>query len=585
MKNVNRKHVIIALTMLMAGVLLGKFIFQNNQHEKQQTDKVSQVWTCSMHPQIRQDEPGKCPICGMDLIPLQRNDEPAASPFIHAMTPEAVALANIQTAVVGHNTAESEVSLTGRVLVNEQNIAVIAADFSGRIEQLHVNFTGQEVKKGQVIAGIYSPELLTAQRELLEAKKNKDLNPLLYQAAKDKLRLWKLSEHQISKIEQTGAPITTINLISQKSGIVLNRYVAVGDYVSKGAVLMDIADLSKVWVVFDAYESDLAAVAIGQKIAFSVAAFPGKEFNATVSFIEPAINPQTRTLAIRAEAENPRQELKPEMFAKGTLKSSGVKRENVLTIPRTAVLWTGKRSIVYVKVNGLDYPAFEMREVTLGSRMGEQYVIENGLVAGEEVVVNGAFSIDAAAQINGNYSMMNKPKDARLAAPAKFKEQLTGLIKEYFEVKNALVNDDFKLAQNHAKKMQESLKNIDMSLLDKPAHDLWMPIQDELSIQLRDFVAAKNIEIQRMHFEMISMNAITISENFGLTLDKVYKAFCPMAFDDKGAYWLSESAVIRNPYFGASMLKCGSVTDVIEKDKPVYQKAPTKTPQPDAHQH
>jgi membrane fusion protein, copper/silver efflux system len=474
--------------------------------------------------------------------------------------------------------------LTGRVQADEQHLAVITADYSGRIENLAVNFTGQQVNKGQVIATIYSPELVTAQRELLEARKTREANPSLYEAAIEKLRLWKLTDNQIQKIEQSEEPITKFNVLAHKSGIVINRYVSTGDYIGRGDVLFDIADLSRVWILFDTYETDLAAISQGDKISFTVAAYPGKEFTATVSFIDPVINPQTRTLTVRAEAPNSNRELKPEMFVRGTVKAGTQRKESGIAVPRTAVLWTGKRSIVYVKVPDVDYPAFEMREVVLGPRIGESYFIESGLSLGEEVVVNGAFSIDAAAQLNGNYSMMNRPVDVRIDVPVKFREQLTNVAKAYFDVKNALIESDFSKAQTAAKQTQQQLSKVDMDLVSGEVHNQWMQKQNGLSKHLSAFVKAKDIDEQRTHFEPISNILIEIAETYRLTIDRVYKAYCPMALDDEGAHWLSEFEAIKNPYFGDAMLRCGEVKDVIEKDKPVYKDKQPQT-QVEGHRH
>jgi membrane fusion protein, copper/silver efflux system len=600
MKNYNIKKYGIGVLILAAGIFIGRIIIPSNhppsnhhQSDHHQSDHHTitpsnhqEVWTCSMHPQIRQNEPGQCPLCGMDLIPLRQNGAAQTSPFIHTMTEEAIALANVQTLRVGNvkETTQREIQLTGRVQADEQNLAVITADYSGRIENLAINFTGQQMNKGQVIATIYSSEIVTAQRELLEARKTKETNPALYEAAIEKLRLWKLSDSQIQKIEQSGEPITKFNILAHKSGIVINRYVSTGDYIGRGDVLFDVADLSRVWVLFDAYETDFAAISQGDKILFSVAAYPGKEFTATVSFIDPVINPQTRTVSVRAEAPNPNRELKPEMFVRGTVKAGNQKKESGITVPRTAVLWTGKRSIVYVKVPDVDYPAFEMREVVLGPRIGDSYIIESGLTAGEEVVVNGAFSIDAAAQLNGNYSMMNRPVDLRIEVPVKFREQLTNVAKAYFEVKNALIESNFSKTQTAAKQMQQQLSKVDKALVSGEVHHQWMQKQKDLSKHLSAFVKAKDIEEQRTHFEPISNIIIEIAETYRLTINRVYKAYCPMALDDEGAHWLSEFEAIKNPYFGDAMLRCGEVKSVIEKDKPVYR---DKQPQAkaDGHKH
>lgn len=571
--------------VLIAGLFLGWLLFKSGTktaHDHWQEQSNETTYTCSMHPQIRQNEPGKCPICGMDLIPVtQKSDKEKSSPFVHTMSSEAIALANVLTQKVKTVLPEHEIYLTGKVAVNEQRIAVITANYSGRIEKLFVDFTGQTVHKGQKLATIYSPELITAQKELIEASKFKDINVALYNAVKEKLRLWKITESQIAEIENSGAILTEFDVYSDKSGIIIKRVISVGDYVSKGSVLFDIADLSNLWVFLDAYESDLPFLKIGHKISFTVSAVPGKEFTSSISFIDPLINPQTRTASVRAEINNPQLLLKPEMFIKGRIKASLNLKEKSLVIPNTSLLWTGKRSVVYVKVQDSEFPAFEMREITLGASLGNYYIVESGLIEGEEIVTNGVFAIDAAAQLSGNYSMMNKAVDNTIAVPEKFTDQFTDFVKQYFELKNSLVLSNYKLAQANAKKLESALNKIEINLLDDDAHNNWMQHHSALKKQLDQFVQSLDIDKQRKVFAQLSNQLIETLEIFGLKLEPVFVTYCPMAMNDKGAYWLSEFEEIKNPYFGDSMLNCGEVKKKIR----TKEKQETKPIKPQGHQH
>jgi len=262
------------------------------------------------------------------------------------------------------------------------------------------------VHKGQTLALVYSPELITAQQELLEVAKTKQLQPDLYDAAKAKLRRWMLSESQISNIEKSGTIQNTIEIKSNSTGIVTARRVNAGDYISQGSVLYDISDLSTVWILFDAYESDLSALSLGSAISFTVQALPNTNFTGKITFIDPSIDPVNRVSKVRVEINNKDAKLKPEMFVTGNVKANLAKYENSIIIPRTAVLWTGKRSVVYVK-QGTDEPIFKMREITLGQMLGSSYVVVDGLKEGEEIVTQGTFSVDAAAQLDGKPSMMN----------------------------------------------------------------------------------------------------------------------------------------------------------------------------------
>jgi membrane fusion protein, copper/silver efflux system len=398
--------------LLTGGILIGWLFFHSSRKSDiksgQLTETVkSTIWTCAMHPQIRMSEPGKCPICGMDLIPLAQSSTTSIDPSAVHLSKEAAELANVLTSVVTKQKPIKEVRLYGKVQADERLFQSQVAHVPGRIERLAINFTGEPVNKGQLLAEIYSPELITAQQELLETVKTKQLQPELYEASKEKLRQWKLTDDQIAKIENSGVIQNNFEVLSNTSGTVTARRVNTGDHVSQGTVLFDIADLSKVWIMFDAYESDLQFLHIGEKLSFNLQALPGTDFTGNIIFIDPVIDPVTRVAKVRVETGNQSGKLKPEMFATGIASSTLAEYTDNVVIPKSAVLWTGKRSIVYVKQPGSEEPVFKIREVELGPMLGESYVIVNGLSEGEEIVTSGTFSVDAAAQLEGKPSMMN----------------------------------------------------------------------------------------------------------------------------------------------------------------------------------
>jgi len=420
--NTSVRYSLVAL----GGLLLGWIFFHSSNNTDVKETKVEQatkktIWTCSMDPQIHLDHSGKCPICGMDLIPLVQNTILADSNAVH-FTKESAELANVQTSVVSRQKPIQEVRLYGKVQADERLLQNQVSHISGRIEKLYVNFTGEMVHKGQTLALVYSPELITAQQELLEVAKTKQLQPDLYDAAKAKLRQWMLSESQISNIEKSGTIQNTIEIKSNSTGIVTARRVNAGDYISQGSVLYDISDLSSVWVLFDAYESDLPALSIGSAISFTVQALPNTNFTGKITFIDPSIDPVNRVSKVRVEITNKDAKLKPEMFVTGNVKANLAKYENSIIIPRTAVLWTGKRSVVYVK-QGTDEAIFKMREITLGQMLGSSYVVVDGLKEGEEIVTQGTFSVDAAAQLDGKPSMMNSDENKQ-AKPTEMKDMI-----------------------------------------------------------------------------------------------------------------------------------------------------------------
>jgi Cu(I)/Ag(I) efflux system membrane fusion protein len=398
--------------ILIAGIFLGWLLFHPSQLKEEKHDHSGEVakgtiWTCAMHPQIRMEQPGKCPICGMDLISLVKNGATAIDPSAIQLSKESAQLANVLTSIVTRQKPVKEVRLYGKVQADERLLQSQVAHVPGRIDLLAINFTGETVAKGQELAVIYSPELITAQQELIETIKIKQIEPELYEASKEKLRQWKLTDYQISKIESSGAVQSSFEVVSNTSGTVIDRFVNTGDHVSEGTILFKIADLSKVWVMFDAYESDLQFMQKGEKVKFTLQAFPGTAFTGNIVFIDPVIDPVTRVAKVRVEADNHSGRLKPEMFASGIVSTSLKEYQNNIVIPKSAVLWTGKRSIVYVKQPGTNEPAFKIREIGLGPMLGESYVVTDGLEEGEEIVTNGTFSVDAAAQLEGKPSMMN----------------------------------------------------------------------------------------------------------------------------------------------------------------------------------
>ncbi|NCT16440.1 MAG: efflux RND transporter periplasmic adaptor subunit, partial [Flavobacteriales bacterium] len=411
MKNINKNTIYIAAATLVIGLLIGWFIFGGQKNapkdEHKHTTEIAgeTIWTCSMHPQIRKNEPGDCPICGMDLIPLENEQEGEIDPMAISMSPTAMQLANVSTALVGKMKPIKQVRLNGKVQVDERLVYSQSSHIPGRVEKLMVNFTGEFVNKGQTIASVYSPELVMAQEELFEAQKMMETQPQLFNAAKEKLKNWKLSDNQIEGILKNGKIQEEFPIQADVSGYVTKKIINLGDYVRKGETLYEIANLSKVWVLFDVYESDISWIKKGDNITFTISSLPGESFEASITYLDPVIDPKTRVAKARIEYNNTTEKLKPEMFVSGVVEAKLTNKSNSLVVPKTAVMWTGKRSVVYVKNTNAKGVSFIMRDVTLGAALGDSYIIKEGLEEGEEIAVNGTFSIDAAAQLAGKPSM------------------------------------------------------------------------------------------------------------------------------------------------------------------------------------
>ncbi|PCJ81215.1 MAG: efflux transporter periplasmic adaptor subunit [Bacteroidetes bacterium] len=555
------------LAILIAGVVLGALffggVFSNDEQESHSTTNeevghVDEVWTCSMHPQIRQSEPGDCPICGMDLIKLHTEDNLSGDPLSISMSETAIKLANIQTSVINKHTPKMEVRVNGTVKFDERHLFTQSAHISGRIDDLLVNFTGESVEKGDVLAQIYSPELVSAQEELFQAYKIKDTQPELYRAARGKLLNWRLTDDQIDGVLENGSPRSQIPVLSDVSGVVIKKMLNLGDHVNKGQSIFEVADLSKVWVLFDVYESDLKWVKEGDDIEFSIKSQPGVIFNSTIAFIDPVINPKTRATTIRIEISNNNLNLKPEMFAVGTIFSSI--SESYLTVPKSAVMWTGKKSVVYVKQESEYGLVFKMKEVILGASLGDSYAIEEGISVGDEIATNGTFSIDAAAQLAGKPSMMSFSPEITDKAPVSVQTELVPLFHKYLDLKEALVNDNFEESVEYSKSLFEMTKNIDMESFRGDNHMVWMEHSKLLLPIIDVFTLSKDIIKAREIFTSLSNEFISIAVDLGPFDEILFVQHCPMANDNTGGDWISDVNSISNPYFGSAMLKCGKVT-------------------------
>ncbi|WJJ96424.1 efflux RND transporter periplasmic adaptor subunit [Algibacter luteus] len=621
------KKYIIAAGILILGIILGN-VFSGGDSETTHAegehdyvqDPVTQLWTCSMHPQIKMEKPGNCPICGMELIPMESSDDSseniAANEIV--MNEEAYQLANIQTTVVEKASAEKEIRLLGRVKPDERRLYSQVSHIPGRIERLYVNFTGEKVYAGQKIVRIYSPELISAQKELFEAIKSKDVYPQLYTASRNKLKLWKLSDKQIEAIESSGNVQEQIDILSDHSGYVMSRNVELGDYIKAGGNLFDIANLSTVWVMFEAYEADIPWIHVGDKVNFTIQAIPGKNFEGKITYVDPFVSSKTRVAKVRVEVNNPSNKLLPEMYASGIIRAKMKGMENTIVIPKSAVLWTGKRAVVYVKVPHEKTISFVYREITLGPDMGQFYSVKEGLEEGEIVATNGVFRIDASAQLLGQKSMMNPDggkvnvghnhggmgmdgdakddgvdhskmdmgdskmegetdhsnmemetdhtdMDQRITTTDAFKSQLEQVFKAYIKLKDAFVGDDGSTANASAKTLLNAMNKVDMKQLsDHNAHNHWMTISKEITESATSISKISDIKKQRSHFKHLSAHLSKGVKLFGVN-QKVYEQFCPMADSNKGAYWLSLNEQIKNPYYGSKMLTCGDTKTVIVK--------------------
>ncbi len=580
------KKYTIYIGILVVGLLLGWLLFggsSNNdeEHNHNAVTETNQIWTCSMHPQIMQPEPGDCPICAMDLIPAESGAEGLLADQFK-LTENAMALANIQTSIVGNSMVdENAIKLSGKIVENEEANAVQVSYFSGRIEKLNVSFTGEEVRKGQLLATIYSPELFAAQQELITAASLKESQPALYKAVRNKLKLWKLSESQITQIERSGKVKENFPVYATVSGTVAEKLVEQGDFIKQGQALLKIANLKTVWANFDVFENQLDLFKKGQEVSIITSANPNVVFKAKVDFIDPILDTRTRTVKLRTVLNNKSGVFKPGMFVEGKIAGVKSSKGQVLIIPSTAVLWTGERSIVYVKTNP-EEPIFEMREVSLGNSLEDNYEVLEGLNNGDEIVTNGTFTIDAAAQLQGKKSMMNKEggkvmtgHEGHLGSQSTtsstsdnmkmeydtVQKDMVLLLNNYLQLKDALVASDSNNTKQIANDTYISLKSIETLGLGTMEME-HLEIISELLISMAE---NNSLENQREQFISLSENMINMSASLKKLDIPLFVQHCPMANNDKGANWLSNKREIKNPYYGEAMLTCGSVQRVIHE--------------------
>ena len=591
------KKYIIYIAVLTVGFLLGWILFGGNTtptetvHKHNEATETNQMWTCSMHPQIMQPEAGDCPICGMDLIPAASSAKGLLADQFK-LSKNAMALANIQTSIVGESVSNenSGFILSGKITENENETATMPAHFNGRVEKLFVNSLGERVHKGQAVAQIYSPALIAAQQELITAYKLKASQPQLYNAVKNKFKNWMIHGKQLEEVEQTGQVKNSFTIYSHVSGVVTEIAINVGSHIMDGKPIFKVSNLNSVWANFDVYENQISQFKKGQNIVVTTKAYSNKEFKGKVDFIDPILDSKTRTVKLRVVLNNKNELFKPGMFVEGKIKAvDSSDKEEVLTIPASAILWTGKRSVVYLKSNANE-PVFQMQEITLGNQFGDNYQVLEGLNNGDEIVTNGTFTVDAAAQLQGKKSMMNKKggkvmtgheghlgmnnnssevkkplnKNERIEVSKEFKNQLQVVFNDYIKIKNALAINDIKELKNQSKLLLKNVTKVDMKLLnDKKAHQHWMSSEKEIKAMANLMLNTADITMQRTYFKHLSSNMINILEVFGVNKE-VYLLFCPMSDNNKGAYWLSKEEKVVNPYFGGAMLTCGEVKQVIE---------------------
>jgi Cu(I)/Ag(I) efflux system membrane fusion protein len=368
-----------------------------------------------MHPFIVSDKPGACPICVMTLVPKESmaanlSDDAAQSLGMVSMNPTQRLMANVATQKVARREFGLDTLAVGKITWDERKVARVSSRFGGRVEKLHVDFTGTRVVSGQPLLTIYSPDLVAAQREYLVALSGverlkdspyedaREMSRTLVEASRTRLALWGVTDDQLEELARTREPKTAFTVFARRTGVVTERFVSAGQYVMEGAALYSIAEMDPVWVQAEVHDFEIGRIPPGTSAVVTTQAYPGREFRGKATFIDPYLNVETRTLKIRVDLPNSGGLLKPDMFVRVAFRG---RRGTVLAAPESAVLVTGERAISWVEV---EPNVFEPRMIRVGGRANGYYEILSGLSEGETVVTSAGFLIDSESQLKGGSS-------------------------------------------------------------------------------------------------------------------------------------------------------------------------------------
>lgn len=565
-----------ALLLVLAATAGGWFARQSFSpqaaiHNPQSGERRIKFYQSSMHPWIKSDKPGKCTICGMDLVPVYEGDRGfEAESGMVTLSSNQFTVIHVATGTVKRQPIARTLRVAGSLDDNDQRHRFLSAYVDGRVDRLFVNHLGAEVVAGQPLAAIYSPMLLTAVREYLTAHGASGSG--LGAMAALRLRQLGLTESQIVALPGSWtATNLTVDLLAPMTGTVVAKVVYEGQYVKEGDKLFELADFSTMWFLFDAYERDLAWLRAGQPVEITAPSLPGRVFTNAIAFIDPNLRDDTRSAKVRVEVPNPliedggtsRRLIRHRVFADGRVR---VATEPVLVVPRSAVLSPGSQAVVYVEHgNG----AYEQRAVKLGRSGDDVWEVISGLTEGERVVTSGNLLLDSQAQLNANVNATpaapNGPTNAAAALPALNAAQLTA-IRDFLtladRLRDTLAADDLAGFNGLAPQLHVAQPKLAAALRD--AAD-WTGMASKLE-SVSHLDTAPDLETARRQFHAFSVEAVAFAKRVraadpGFTKLKIYQ--CPMtkkafAGAPAKAEWLQFDGPVRNPYFGREMLDCGT---------------------------
>ncbi len=566
--------IVVAIAAAVAGWRLGRGSLHPSGQAPAAQDAERRVrfYQSAMHPWIKSDRPGSCTICGMALTPVFEGESGiAVQDGVVSLASNAITVLHVRSAEVERGTLVRTLRVAGIVDDDDSRHRILAASVGGRLEELFVPSVGTEVTAGQPLARFYSPMLLEAERQYVAMVKGttagtSDASSLRESAAL-RLRQLGLTPAQIEALPAREAGQWLSDIVAPASGTVVERFVYPGQYVMEGEKLFEIADLGTMWFQFEAYEQDLPWLSVGQEVEVRSPSLPGRSLKAPIRFVDPNLSEMTRSTKVRVELENPRvveggvtnRLLKHRLYAEGLVR---VEATNVVLVPRSAVLSPSARAVVYIDRGS---GAYEQREVRLGRFGDGAYEVLGGLEPGERVVVNGNLMIDAQAQLNQSVSESPVETVAAPAAPSTLPEpaaaSLRAFLTEADALRATLAADDLAAYRTRISTVVTRGDALRAALAEVSEATSWRDrVLTDAVVQPADLREARR-DFHRLNtawLELAKAGRTALPDLAGL---KIYQ--CPMtseAFEGapRRAQWFQLGAPLRNPWFGASMIDCGS---------------------------
>ena len=491
-----------------------------------------------MHPWVKSDKPGRCTVCGMELVPVYEGGkgfDQATSDIV--MLPEGSPnVTNVRTLEVKRQPLTRTLRVAGMIDDDDSRHRILSAYTGGRIEKLFVNFEGAEVQAGEPLATFYSKELFNAANEYKVLAKQ--ANPPLLASAELRLLQMGLTPEQIAKIPKRADNDIFFEIVAPLTGTVVKRHVYEGQYVQEGEKLFEIADFSKMWFQFIAYEQDLPFLKIGQEVTVRTAALPDKVFKAAVKFINPNMDDTTRSARVRVEIDNPNRELRHKLYADATV---ALEAPEVVAVPRTAILWPGSNPRVYVEQ---EKGAYQQRRVILGRAGDDAWEVLEGVKAGERVVASGNMLIDGQAQLNNLAAPVDETittHDPAMEMTAEEHDAMEKYLTAVAALTETLAADDVKAFNDALSKLPAPPKGLSAQA-PAPAADLaaarkgFLPLSEAVAEYARQV---------RGHFPTLKIFRCPMTDQAGEGMPK-------------NAKWIQLTAELRNPFFGREMIDCGA---------------------------